>query len=86
MKRATSYQSWWKPLPLWLKLVTVCGAYPAWLFIIYCVLSGQAKSWGALFAFSIFASCTLLHIVFDRRNRLPNRECHRSRDIVIGDE
>lgn len=86
MERATSYRSWWKALPLWLKLVTVCGAYPPWLFIIYCILSGQEKSWGAIFAFSIFAICTLLHIMFDRRNRLPSAERHPSWDIGSGDE
>ena len=69
MKLSASFKSWWRPLPLWLKGVTVVVAFPAWLFIGYCVLTMQAKSTSALAAFGTFAIVALLHIVFDDRNR-----------------
>jgi hypothetical protein len=74
MDRLEAYRSWWRPLPAWLKLVTVVGVYPAWLFIAYCVFTGASKSRGALFAFGIFAVGALLHIAFDRRNRRAGGE------------
>ena len=75
MDRLEAYRSWWRPLPAWLKLVTAAGFYPAWLFIIYCVLIGAAKSVAALIAFGICLVVALLHIAFDRRNRdgIPER-------------
>lgn len=69
MKTRTSYISWWRPLPIWLKGMTLLFGYPAWLFIAYCVLSGQAKSVSAFIAFVIFAAVVILHLIFDRRNR-----------------
>lgn len=69
MDRLEAYRSWWQPLPAWLKLVTVMGIYPAWLFIVYCVFTGASKSQEAVIAFAIFAIGTLLHIAFNGRNR-----------------
>lgn len=86
MERATSYRSWWQPLPTWLKTVTLCGAYPAFLYGIYCILVGQEKSWQAIIAFGIFAFCTILHIVFDRRNRIVGGEYGRGIDFFNGND
>jgi len=69
MIRFGAYRSWWRPLPGWLKLVTVLGIYPAWFFIVYCVFTESAKSREAIIAFCIFFIGTMLHILFDRRNR-----------------
>jgi hypothetical protein len=68
------YQSWWRPLPAWLKLVTAVGIYPAWFFIVYCVFTGASKSQEALLAFGVCVIGTLLHIAFDRRNRGGSHE------------
>lgn len=86
MKTPASFSSWWCPLPRWLKVVTALGVYPPWLFIIYCVLTGQAKSVGALVAFSVFAFCTVLHIIFDSRNRRDGRGANGGFDLSDGGE
>ena len=78
--------SWWQPLPLWLKAITVLVAYPAWLFIAYCVLTGQAKSIAAICAFVAFSITALLHIMFDRRNRRGGQEYHGGLDLTGGEE
>ena len=62
-------QGWWRGLPRWLKAVFLLGNLPAWLFIVYCVVTGQGKSVGALLAFAVFVACTVLYVIFDRRNR-----------------
>lgn len=85
MDRPVSYRSWWQPLPVWLKLVAICGAFPAWFIIAYCVLTGQAKSWAALIAFAVFAICTVLHIAFDQRNRRGGIIRHRGFDVGGGE-
>lgn len=74
MKTHTSLKSWWRPLPVWLKAVTLIVGFPAWLFIVYCVLAGQADSIAALVAFLIFAAVAILHIIFDRRYRRGDHE------------
>ena len=74
MDRLESHRSWWRPLPIWLKLVTVVGIYPAWLFIVYCVFTGASKSQEALIAFGVGVIGTLLHIAFDRRDQGGGRE------------
>jgi hypothetical protein len=86
MAVGASYKIWWQPLPRWLKAVTVLVAYPSWLFIAYCVLTGQAKSASALYAFSAFAIVAMLHITFDNRNRRGNRERHGGVDLSDGGE
>ncbi|MCC2977944.1 hypothetical protein LK533_14830 [Sphingomonas sp. PL-96] len=68
MDRLQSYRSWWQPLPAWLKLVTLVGIYPAWLFIVVCVCTGASKSKEALLAFGVCVIGTLLHIAFDHRD------------------
>lgn len=58
-------------MPGWLKLVLLIVAMPAWVIVIYCVLTGQNKGALALAAFAIFGGATLLCVVFDpRRGRL----------------
>lgn len=74
MNTRASFGSWWRPLPNWLKGMTLLLAFPAWLFIAYCVLSGQAKSAAACLAFVVFATVTILHLIFDRRNRRGDHE------------
>lgn len=74
MKTRASLGIWWRPLPVWLKVVSVLLAFPAWLFIAYCLLSGQAKSVAAFVAFAIFAAVAILHLIFDRRNRQGDHE------------
>jgi hypothetical protein len=64
----TADEDWWRCLPWWLKLVTLLVAFPAWAFIVYCVLTGQADSPPAYAAFVVFAICAALHIRFDRRD------------------
>ncbi len=83
METRISCDSWWRPLPLWLKLLTILAAFPAWLLIIYCVLTGQAKSTEAFAAFSVFAFCAAIHIIFDTRNRERRRE--RSGGLELSD-
>ncbi len=61
-------KDWWRTLPLWLKGLTLLVATPAWVFIIYCVLSGRAKTVAAFLAFAVFVAVTLVHIIFDKRN------------------
>ena len=56
-------------MPHWLKGVTVLVGFPVWLFIVYCVVVGNAKSTEAFFAFGVFAIFVMLHIVTDSRNR-----------------
>lgn len=58
---------WWRDLPTWLKLLYLLVALPAWLFIVYCMLTNQNKSPAAYLAFGIFAATAALHIIFDRR-------------------
>jgi hypothetical protein len=70
---------------VWLKLVTVCCAYPAWIFVLYCIVTGQAKSLGALMAFSVFVVCALLHIIFDNRNRLTGQKEGGGLDLFGGE-
>ena len=86
MRTRASWSSWWRPLPTWLKLATVIGAYPAWIFIIYCIVKGQAKSPAALLAFAIFAFCAVLHIIFDDRNRLSRHETSGGLELTDGGE
>lgn len=69
-----SYSVWWKGLPRWLKLVYLLAALPAWLFIVFCVVTGRNKGPAALAAFGLFTIAALLHIVFDRRPRGIDRE------------
>jgi hypothetical protein len=74
MNRLETYRSWWRPLPVWLKLLTVVGFYPTWMFLIYRVFTGASKSREALIAFIICFACVLLHIAFDKRNRVGGRD------------
>lgn len=74
MEISASFKGWWRPLPAWLKGVTVLVAVPAWFVIVYCVLAGQAKSTSAFAGFASCAVVTILHIVFDDRNRRGIRE------------
>jgi hypothetical protein len=69
MGRLEASRRWWRPLPAWLKLVTITGVYPAWFFIIYCLFTEASKGREALPAFDVFTIGALLHIAFDRRNR-----------------
>ena len=62
-----SQEEWWSGLPLWLKLVFLMIALPAWLFMVFCILTGESKSPAALAAFGVFGAATLLFIIFDRR-------------------
>jgi hypothetical protein len=62
-----NHSAWWRGLPLWLRSVYLFVALPAWLFIMFCVVTGQDKSLAALGAFGVFALTVLLNIVFDRR-------------------
>jgi hypothetical protein len=64
MDRLEAYRRWWQSLPAWLKLVTAAGIYPAWLFILYCLLTGASKSLEALLAFGVCLAGALLHIAF----------------------
>lgn len=63
-----SGSAWWQGLPSWLKLVHLFVALPAWLFMVFCILTDQNKSTIVLVAFGIFFGAALLHIVFDRRH------------------
>jgi hypothetical protein len=63
----------WRARPLWLKLVLWLVAYPAGLFIVYCMVTGRDGSSGALMAFAIFCGCALLHIPWDRRTRRSSK-------------
>ena len=74
MKNRASIKSWWQPLPVWLKGVTLLLGFPGWLFIAFSVLSGQAKSVEAFVAFAIFAAVTILNIIFDHHNRRGERK------------
>ena len=67
MTEKLSRSEWWQGLPRWLKLVFLIVAMPAWLIIIYCVLTSQNKGAVALAAFAVFAGATLLFVIFDRR-------------------
>ena len=67
MTEKLSRNEWWQGLPGWLKLLFLVVAMPAWLIIIYCVLTGQNKGPLALAAFAVFGAATLLCVVFDRR-------------------
>lgn len=84
MSRLNRYRPWWQHLPIWLKLATILGAYPAWFFIIYCVLTGRSKSWEALLAFGVFALCAILHIIADPRNRQRGKKSDKGFDFLIG--
>lgn len=74
MGQLNRFMNWWRPLPLWLKGVTAVALLPAWLFTLFCVLSGQEKSASAFLGFGVFAGATLLHIIFDRRNRRGGKD------------
>lgn len=74
MRTGASFSKWWRPLPLWLKGVSLLFGCAAWLFIGYSVLSGQAKSETAFLAFVVFAAVAILHFIFDRRNRRGEHE------------
>ncbi len=68
-----------------LKILTVLAIYPAWAVIVLCVLSGREKSWGAIFAFAVFFVCTILHIIFDKRNRNRDRDVSGGFELGGGD-
>jgi hypothetical protein len=74
-----SYRNWWQPLPKWLNAATTLVAFPAWLFVVYRIVTGNAKSLEALSAFGVFAVVVVLHIVFDGRTRrgAPDRHVGR---------
>ena len=72
--RGRGISDWWNNLPPWLKLITSFVACPAWIVVVYCILSGQTKSLVALSAFGAFVAATILHILFDRRHRQFRRE------------
>ena len=59
--------SWWRGLPLWLKLLDVVVAVPAWFVIAYCVFTGQRRGLAAYIAFTVFLACAVLHVIADRR-------------------
>ena len=80
-----AYRSWWRPLPAWLKLVTVLGIYPAWCFIIYCVFADASKSLEAIIAFGVCMIATLLHMMFDCRNREDDGREHGGLDFLGGE-
>jgi hypothetical protein len=85
MEDSSSFKSWWQRLPAWLKGATILVAFPAWLCIVYCVLTGQAKSTSAFAGFASFAVVAILHIVFDDRNRRGIRERHGGIDFGGGE-
>lgn len=62
-------REWWTGLPIWLKLIYALVTTPAWLFIVYCVFTGQNKSTGALVAFGIAAVSAVPFFIFERRRR-----------------
>ncbi|WP_188513439.1 hypothetical protein [Blastomonas aquatica] len=80
-----SYRNWWRPLPAWVKAATTLVAFPAWLFIVYCIVTGNLKSLEALSAFGVFAVVVVLHIVFDRRTRRGAPERHGGADLIDGE-
>lgn len=58
---------WWRRLPRWLKIVDLVVVLPAWLFIVYSVLTGQRETIAAYCAFAAFTAVAILHIRVDRR-------------------
>ena len=76
-----SSKTWWLGLPLWLKLVYLLVAIPAWTFMVFCVATEQGKSTAALLAFGIFFGVALLNVAFDRRNRGTQRDVTSGIDI-----
>ncbi len=77
-----SHSEWWRGLPLWLKAVDLILALPAWLFIVFCVVTGQNKSTAALGAFAVCVVSTLLHVTFDRRR---GGSGHEGNGFTVGD-
>lgn len=67
-ERLGTREAWWRPLPLWLKLITALVAFPAWFFIVYCIVTGQSNGPAAYVAGAVFFLCAGLHLIFDRRN------------------
>jgi hypothetical protein len=66
-----STREWWASLPTWLRLIYALVTIPAWLFIMYCVFTGQDKSTGALIAFGIAAASAVPFLIHERRRRAP---------------
>ncbi len=60
-------------MPLWLKLVFLFAALPAWLFVGFLIVTGRNDSPASLACFVVLLCAALVHIVFDRRPRGPDR-------------
>ncbi len=61
---------WYRRQPSWLKLAYVIVVLPAWLVILFNMLTGNPKSISSLIAFSLFGLVALAAIVTDhRRNK-----------------
>lgn len=70
-KDGPSTREWWSSLPIWLKLIYALVIIPAWLFMAYCIFTGQNESTGAYVAFGIAAVSAVPFFIFERSRRTP---------------
>ncbi len=86
MATGTSFARWWRPLPLWLKILLVAVAWPAWAVGLLCVLTGRADSPVAYAALGVFGLCALIGAISENRNRRSGPHESNGLDVSDGGE
>jgi hypothetical protein len=83
MATGTAFATWWRPLPLWLKVLFVAVAWPAWAVGLFCVLTGRADSPLAYAALAVFGLCAVIGVISESRKRrsVP----HESNGLDVSD-
>ena len=69
MKILADFAAWWRPKPLWFKIMLVAVAWPAWAVGLLCAQTGRADSPVANVAWVIFGLCAVIAAIFESRNR-----------------
>lgn len=86
MLARASFAKWWQPLPLWLKVLVVAVALPAWSVGVLCALTGRAESPAAYAALAVFGMCAVVGAIFESRNRKSGRYESKGLDLSDGGE
>ncbi len=86
MTTKTSVAAWLRSLPLWLKVLVVGVAWPAWAVGLFCVLTGRADSPVAYAALAVFGVCAVIGALFESRNRRSGPHESNGHDVSDGGE
>ena len=66
-ERKLTHREWFSSLPKWLRLAYVFVAIPAWLVIVFNVVTGNPEATSGYVAFGIFAAVALAAIINEKQ-------------------